>query len=282
MKLIKNKTYWLFLLPSLLGVVLFQLLPMAFTIFYSFWDMGSSSFVILENYMSLLKNNLTIVAFINLLKTISLGLFPLLIISFFLGYSFYNTKNNYNIGVFLSLIPFFIPNASVAFYWKYLFSSNGLINIILAYSGLNPMEWIYSKMVFGIMSLLYIWRYIGAFTLLWYSGFKSVENQQIESAQSMGATSCQIVFCIMLPNMYHCIFMLLCLSVISIFDIYRDMFFLIGEFPSEHIYLFQHLFSTMFQNMQYGEMSAAATLVSLFLFIVMLLGYRVLRIGCND
>lgn len=55
----KTKIYWLFLLPSLLGVLLFYAIPFAFSLYYALVDnMGSQQFVGLRNFVDTLTNSL--------------------------------------------------------------------------------------------------------------------------------------------------------------------------------------------------------------------------------
>ena len=55
----KTKIYWLFLLPSLLGVLLFYAIPFAFSLYYALVDnMGSQQFVGLRNFADTLTNSL--------------------------------------------------------------------------------------------------------------------------------------------------------------------------------------------------------------------------------
>ncbi len=55
----KSKVYWLFLLPSLLGVLLFYAIPFAFSLHYALVDnMGSLQFVGLRNFADTLTNSL--------------------------------------------------------------------------------------------------------------------------------------------------------------------------------------------------------------------------------
>ena len=54
----KTASYWLFLLPSLLGVLVFYVVPFGYSLYYALIDnMGSQEFVGLKNFSDTLTNS---------------------------------------------------------------------------------------------------------------------------------------------------------------------------------------------------------------------------------
>ena len=134
-----------FLLPSLLGVGLFFILPFGVVVYYSMIDgVSSKNFVFFENFSRLFQNSAFRLAARNTLKfsamAVPLAVVLPIILALMLecripGKSQFRT-------FFLS--PMMVPVASVVLIWQVLFNYNGTVNEFFMLFGAERIDWLQS------------------------------------------------------------------------------------------------------------------------------------------
>lgn len=129
---------WLFLAPSLAGLLLFVLFPFADTVRRSFFDPMGGSFVGLENYRSVVANGAFRLAAKNTARFVAVCLPLLLALSLALALLVRAAKRGGRLFKTTYLIPMAVPVASIALLWQALFAQNGLANALLTALGGRP------------------------------------------------------------------------------------------------------------------------------------------------
>lgn len=128
----ENRAAWLFLLPSLIGVLLFVLLPFVETIRRSMFDTMGSTWVGFSNYDSVLQNDAFQLAVANTARFLGICLPLLLSGSLILALVLHSRplRETKAARVFKTtfLLPIAIPVASIVLLWQTLFSRQGLCN----------------------------------------------------------------------------------------------------------------------------------------------------------
>ena len=152
----------LYLLPSVIGVALFFVLPFFVVIYYSMIDNPiSGEFVFLDNFTNLLTNKAFLTAIGNSL-TFSFTAVPLVIV-LSLGAAFLLDKNipgkSKIRAAFLS--PMMVPIASVILIWQVLFHYNGLINEVVLSFGGGKIDWLKSEYAQIVIVVLFVWKNLG-------------------------------------------------------------------------------------------------------------------------
>ena len=152
----------LYLLPSVIGVALFFVLPFLVIIYYSLIDNPiAANFVFLDNFISLLQNKAFKMAAANSL-TFSFTAVPLAVV-LSLGIAFLLDKNIPGKSrirtAFLS--PMMVPIASVILIWQVLFHYNGLVNEWLIKLGGSRIDWLKSEYAPVVVVVLFIWKNLG-------------------------------------------------------------------------------------------------------------------------
>lgn len=266
-----------YILISVLGVFVFYLLPILDSVRRSLLSSNGKVFVGIKNYISLLKDDLFILSIKNTLSLILFVIIPIVVTSLLLANMLVSMKR-FGIGALLVLfIPFLIPNASVSFICKILFSDNGIINGFLAQLNINANYFLSSHSIFVEVAVMFAWRYLGVFTLLWFFGIRSVETQQIEAAIQMGSSGLRLLWDIILPNMKFTVFLISCLSFITIFDVQKEVYTLANELPPKAVFFAPHLFTNYFTKMEFGKLAASSSIVALVFLGAILSIYNLLE-----
>ena len=236
-----------FLLPSLLGVGVFFILPFGVVVYYSMIDgVSSKNFVFLENFTRLFENAAFKMAALNTLKFSAMAV-PLAVILAVLlalmlearipGKSQFRT-------FFLS--PMMVPVASVVLIWQVLFNYNGTVNEFLMLFGARRIDWLQSEYSMIVVLLLFLWNVAGA-----------SESYKF--------------FAIKLRYLSPTVLFVTILSLISSFKVFREVYLLTGDYPYESLYMLQHFMNNTFRSLDYQKLSAAAVVMAIVMVVLIAL-----------
>mgnify|MGYP000659390645 CR=1 FL=1 len=127
-----------FLLPSLLGLCLFYLFPLAETVRASFMDPLRSRAVGWGNYRALFQNTAFRLAVRNTCRFLCICIPALLAVSLLCAVLLGAAKRRAVFFKSVLLLPYAIPVASIVVLWRALFSGKGLVNGLLVGLGCRP------------------------------------------------------------------------------------------------------------------------------------------------
>ena len=259
----------LYLLPSIIGVALFFVLPFLVVIYYSLIDNPiSGNFVFLDNFISLLKIKAFRMAAGNSL-TFSFTAVPLAVV-LSLGIAFLLDKNIPGKSrirtAFLS--PMMVPIASVILIWQVLFHYNGLVNEWLMKLGVPRIDWLKSEYAPIVVVILFIWKNLGYNMILFMAALANIPKEVVEVAELESATKWQIFWHLKVRYLSSSILFVTILSLINSFKVFREVYLLTGDYPYESLYMLQHYMNNMFRSLDYQKLSAAAIIMSLFMIVL--------------
>lgn len=261
----------LFLLPSLLGICIFFLIPFIDTIRRSFFDAMGKNFVGLRSYQSVVNNSAFQLAAGNTAKFIAICLPLLLLSSLLLALLVRIAKGGWRIFKTIYLLPMAVPVASIVLLWKVLFDDKGIFNSMLVSMGANPVSFMGSSAAFWVLIFTYLWKNSGYNMILWIAGLDGISDSLYEAARVDGASSWQIFWRITLPNLLPTLSLVAILALLSTFKVFREAYLVAGAYPDDSIYMLQHLFNNWFTNLEISKLCAAAVLLALVLLVVIML-----------
>ena len=259
-----------FLLPSLIGVMVFIFIPFIDVIRRSFFGAMSGEFVGLKNYATIFQNNAFKLAGGNTLK-FTLICIPLLVIAS-LGLALLINAIGKKAQLFKMtfLLPMAIPVASVVLLWQVLFHQNGLLSRGIIALGGQRVDWMKTDWAFWILVASYLWRNIGYDMVLWLAGLSTISPAIYEAARVDGANSWQQFTKITIPQLLPTLFTIVVLSLLNSFKVFREAYLIAGDYPHDSMYMLQHLFNNCFVSFDIDQLSAAATIVAGIILILIL------------
>lgn len=216
----KNKIYptW-FLVPALAIFILFFVLPMLSSLFFSLtvWDLKNFTFIGLENFktffsersLSISLKNTLIYAFM----TSGLKVIFAFFIAIFLT-SGIKTKN------FLRSVVFFpnlVSTIAVGITFKALMHpSKGLFNMILQAIGIKGPNWLgdTNLALFSVIGVD-VWKGISISAVIYIAGIQSIDKNYYEAAAIDGANKWQIIRNVTIPLCRSSIHTIIILSLIG-------------------------------------------------------------------
>ncbi len=260
---------WLYLSPSLAGVLLFFVLPFLVVVYYSMVDNPiSNQFVFLDNFIKVFKNAAFKQAASNTLK-FSLVAVPLaVILSLFLAMMLESKipfKSQFRT-FFLS--PMMVPIASVVLIWQVLFHYNGLVNDIMGIWGAEKIDWLKSAHAQVVIVILFLWKNLGYNMILFMAALSSIPKEILEVAVLESATPFQIFRYIKIRYLSSTILFVTIMSLINSFKVFREIYLLTGNYPFDTIYMMQHFMNNAFGQLDYQRLSAAAIMMSAVMVVL--------------
>jgi multiple sugar transport system permease protein len=261
----------LFILPSLIGVSIFVLIPFIDVIRRAFLNATAMEFVGLANFYTIFINKAFLLASFNTVKFVGVCIPLLVIISFIVASLLNKGIKGSNVIKSCFLIPMAIPVASVVLLWRVFFDNQGLLNSFLHDFGWKTTDWMNSDAAFYILVISYIWRNLGYNIVLWIAGLSAIPQSLYEAAGVDGAGGWNCFIYITLPHLKATLSTISVLAVLNAFKVFREAYLVSGDYPQQSIYMLQHLFNNWFRDLSLDKLAAAAVVVALVIFVFIML-----------
>ncbi|HRL04709.1 MAG TPA: sugar ABC transporter permease, partial [Gemmiger formicilis] len=265
--------------PFIIGFLLFMIVPMMISLYYSLCDyniLSAPVFVGLKNYIKMFSDEVffkTIgVTFFYALISVPLRLaFALLVAMLLLNSS--RLTAFYRAAYYLpSIIG---GSVAVSILWKRMFAIDGVINKVLAVFGMkDPVSWLGDKnTAIWTLILLAVWQF-GSSMLIFLSSLKQIPPSLYEAASIDGAGKFRQFFKITLPLLTPTIFFNLVMQMINGFLAFTQCYIITQGKPMNStlfytVYMYQQSFE--YYNTGYGAalawvMLLIVGLITAFLF----------------
>lgn len=224
---------YLFLLPLFIGVILFFIIPIVQSLFYSLTDwkgVGQANIVGIKNYVTLFTNDKK---FLAEMKNTFVYVFGAVPITLFIALLIANLLNSNIRGVSFYRVIYFLPNvmmgAVVAMVWKWLLNSRyGLVDAVLyLLLGIRPAWMSDTGLTMLSMCVISIWSGMGYCIVILLAGLQNIGSSYYEAAKIDGANAFQRFTRITFPLVTPTIFFLLITRVIGAFNQF-DLVYMLG------------------------------------------------------
>ena len=183
---------WLFLAPSLAGVILFTGIPFLDVIRRSFLDAMGRKFLGMDNYRAVWSNTAFRLAAGNTLRFLAVCIPMLMTISLGLALILSGkAKKGGSYGVIRTtmVLPMAIPAASMVLIWKIILCPEGVLNQFLSKctGQVWEIDWAFSGYAFPMLTATYLWKHTGYDMILWLAGLAGIPEDLYEAARMDGA-----------------------------------------------------------------------------------------------
>lgn len=289
-----NKWGYIFLIPFILVYVVFQLIPMATTIYNSFFENYRSgltqvgpNFIGLENYKALFTNGDIWVYAKNTMILWIMCFVPQILLSLLLGAWFSDVRLKLKGSRFFKTV-IYLPNLIMASAFSMLFftlfSDAGPINSLLMQMGFIEEPYKFLSHVWSTRSLIAFMNclmWFGNTTILLMAGMMGIDTSLFEAAEVDGATSTQVFFKITLPLLRPILVYVMITSLIGglqLFDVPQILTNGTGDPVRSSMTLIMFLNKHLYSK-NYGM---AGSLSVILFFITAILSLIVFKVTGND
>lgn len=250
-----------FLLPSIAGSALFFGAPLFETARRSLADDVGNRFVGLGNYAAVLTSEAFRLAAGNTAAFMAISVPALLALSLGCALLLRRSSAVTSLVKSILLLPIALPVCAIALLISFAFGPEGWVNGTLASIGIDPVDWLGGPAAFGVLIVEYLWKNLGYATVLWLAALATIPERLEGAARLDGASRWQRLTRITLPLLAPTVPVLVLLSVVNAFKIYREAYLVAGSYPPQSIYLLPHLLNNWFADLSLGKLAAASMLL---------------------
>lgn len=272
----------LFLAPSLLGLIVFTLIPILASLGLSFTDwnlLSPPKFVGLQNFRDIFADGVLWISLTNTLKYAAMiipGSTALaLALALFINREFRGIKL---IRLFF-MLPGVASLVAIAMVWRWLYNDQfGLFNTGLRAVGLSPIGWLTSEQwVLPAIVLMLLWSGMGFDAIIYLAALRNIPRHLYEAADLDGANSWQKFWKITFPLLTPIHFYNLIIGLIGSFQVFDVIYVMTEGGPgfSSRVFAY-HLFLQAFRRFRMGYASAMAWFLFLIIFVLTLIQWRIL------
>jgi len=266
-----------FLAPSLIGFSIFYLIPFGQSIYNSFTDRVEGNFT-LSNYEELFVSSSFQQAAYNTFWFTAISVPILVVISLLLALLLNQRVFFRNWLRTAYVLPLVVPVASIVLVWQILFDWNGALNVVMEHFGYGRQDWMKSDWAGYVIVLVYVWKNIGYNVILFLAGLQNIPEQYYEIADLEGAGPVRKMFGITLTYLTPTTFLVVLMSVLNSFKVFRETYLVAGAYPHDRIYMMQHYMNNMFLSLDIQKVSSAAVLMALCITVLMFVLFRMERV----
>jgi len=261
----------LFLAPSLLGCMVFIVVPFFNAFARSMTSGITGEFVGLQYYREIFENPSFLRAITNTGRFIACCVPTLVVIS--LSLAIWLSESAFARGALRAsfLLPMAIPVASIALLWQILFHRSGVINGLLMGVGIDGVDWMRTDWALFCLVLSYVWKNVGYTMVLFIAGLAGINQSLYEAAAVDGASKRRQFISITIPCLRPTLFTVTVLSLLNSFKAYREAYLVAGNYPQGSIYLLQHTLNNWFTQLEIEKLSAAAISTALVILCLVAL-----------
>jgi oligogalacturonide transport system permease protein len=268
-----------YLAPYIIGLLVFTAVPFLASLYLSFTDydlLSAPEWVGWDNFKKLFTRDRTfwkslnvtlLYVFITVPLKLAFALFIAAILNYRLRFiNFFRTA-------------FYVPSIlggsiAIAVLWRYMFASEGLVNMALGTVGLGPVDWFGDpgNALFTI-TLLRCWQF-GSAMVIFLAALQSIDKSLYEAAAIDGASKTRIFFYITLPLLTPVIFFNLIMQMVQAFQEFNGPYIITQGGPLKSTYLLPlYIYDEAFKKFDMGYASAIAWVLFVIIMVLTLIAF---------
>ena len=221
---------WLFMLPTVIGLIVLNIYPIIGTIKQSFYKTGDfgigDKFVGLDNYVKMFSDGDIWQALLNTFKYAIVEVPFSIAIALVLAVLLNRKMRGRSIYRTIFFLPMVAAPAAVAMVWRWLFNSEfGLLNNVFH----TDIKWVSDpKIAVYSIAVIGVWSIVGYNMVLFLSGLQEVPKDYYEAASIDGASGVRQFFSITIPLISPTLFFVCVTRVIGALQVF-DLIYMVIE-----------------------------------------------------
>lgn len=274
---------FLYLLPALSVIAVFQFYPVLKSFFMGFYTKfdyltDTVEAVGLDNFLYVLKDPEFALAMKNTavfaVISVPLGIITALVFALILN-SNIRFQKFFRSAYFL---PFVTSTTAVAVVWRWMLNKDyGMVNALLSVLGMPKVAWLTdAQMTIPILIVLSVWKGLGYKIIILLAALQGVDERYVKAGRMDGAGSVRRICHIILPILRPTILFLSVTSLIGAFKIFDEVYIMYGQKPGplqSGLTIVYYIFDKFYRHWEFTTASAAAFLLFLVILFFTLLQF---------
>lgn len=269
----RNAVAYSFVLPDLIGLTVFIIIPIIYAIYISLfnWNFANvKEFIGLQNYITMFNDSKWWESLGKTLKLTAMYVPSLFILALFFAVliSYIDHKKSASMIKTSFLMPYAITSVIASCLWKFLLvEKRGFVNVFLKTFGLPVQKFLGSPdQAMACIVVVLLWINLGYNIILLLSAIKDIPKDYMEAARIDGANKFQIFWNITFPLIKQTSIFVLITTTIASFQCLDFIMVMTGGGPAETTEVAAlYIYNQSFNLMKAGYASA----LSVVLFFVL-------------
>lgn len=262
----------LFLLPALIIYLVFQIVPIIGSLFFSMvnWNGIAGSkieFIGIQNYLEAFKSPDFILSLKNMAKMVIISVAFHTPIALLMAVAINTKCKGYRLFKALFFVPTVFPLTAVGLMWYFIFMPTGSFNALLEAVGLSSLAtpWLVeSATAMNTIVFVNVWAGVGYYMVIILAGLTTIPDDVYEAAAIDGASSVTQFFRITIPMLKPILSMCILMDVIGSVKVFDLVFAMTGGGPNGLTNLPTTLmYNEAFKYNHYGVGSAIGIIIML-------------------
>jgi multiple sugar transport system permease protein len=276
---------YLFILPTVLGIVIFTAGPVLASFGLSFFEwnvIDSPKWVGLQNYDHFVHDSRALNSFVTTGKFVLLAVTLQIFLSLLLAIGVQATRSK--ILRYFFRAAFFLPlltsAASIAIVLAYMFHQDfGVINYYLGKIGIAHIPWLNSSgWALITIVLTYVWQQIGFTFIIFLGGLAGIPADVQDAADLDGATGWRRMWDITIPMLSPTLLFAAVIGVIGALQVFAEPFVMTNGGPGDATRtVVMVMYESAFSFLQIGYGSAIAVVLFVAILVVTAIQFRLSR-----
>ena len=271
----QNLRAWLFMLPALLLVFTFSVIPIIASLVLTLFDysagLGATKFVGLRNFERLFSDRVFILAMKHSIKFIVVV--PIIqILSMALAVLVNRKLPGIKIFRTMFYIPVVTSMVAVSIIWGFLLGNTGVVNEMLKAAGLITKSiGFLSSSSTAMLCIMFIvtWQGLGYYMMMYLAGLQAVPAELIEAAKIDGATNLKTFIKITIPQLKPYIWFCSLNSLIAAIGVFDPVMVLTTGGPNNSTTVINYYsYVTAFKNFEFGYAASIGTVQAILTLII--------------
>lgn len=227
-----QKRAWLFLLPALLVIVIFNIYPLIRAFFMSFQG-GSilrQRFVGVENYTQVVSDPIFHKALANTALYAFIVVPVALIIALGIAWIIFEKVKMKSFFETIFFMPYVTSTIAIGIVFRYFFNGNyGLVNYVLSIFSIPGVNWLDDvNMSMPTLIIFGVWTSLAFNIIILLAGLRNINKEHFTIAKMFGASEREIFWRITFPQLLPTIGFLMTVNLIGAFKVYTQVYALFG------------------------------------------------------
>ncbi|GKU83587.1 carbohydrate ABC transporter permease [Niallia sp. NCCP-28] len=272
----RNMQGYSFMLPALIVILVFTIVPIAYAFFMMFFKVdllsGTRTYIGFDNFLKLFDDPKFWAAFKNTSTYVGVVVPIQTIIAMILA-SLLNSRIQFN-RLFLTImfIPTLTSSSAMTLIFMWLFNNNGLItNFIQTYFGIQVQFLTNPDLALVVIMAMNIFSTIPHFMVVFLSSLQDIPDSLYEAASIDGANKVKQFLHVTVPQLMPITFYVITMGLVGCFQVFDQAFIIsngTGGPQNSTLTFSLYIYQLAFSSNDMGRATAMAFLLGLIIFTV--------------
>lgn len=272
----QNLQGYSFLMPALLTILIFTLIPIVYAFFMMFFKVdllsGTRTFVGFDNFSKIFSDPKFWAAFENTWKYV-LVVVPIQTIIAMILAALLNSKVHFS-RAFLSVmfIPTLTSSSAMTLIFMWLFNNNGfIVNLIDSLFGTRIQFLTNPDLALAVIMTMNIFSTVPHFMIVFLSGLQDIPGSLYEAAAIDGANKVKQFLYVTVPQLMPITFYVVTMGLVGCFQIFDQAFIMsngTGGPQNSTLTFSLYIYQLAFNSNDMGRATALAFILGLLIFTV--------------